>query len=69
MIPSRAERSARGTIIGKNVPLAGLKVRGGNGNDRNCTARGPQSHKPYSVWPPMNSRRMLVGGMAAISEG
>ena len=23
----------------------------------------------YSVWPPMNSRRMDVGGMAAISDG
>ena len=23
----------------------------------------------YSVWPPMNSRMMEVGGMAAISEG
>lgn len=25
--------------------------------------------KPYSVWPSMNSLRMEVGGMAAISAG
>ena len=29
----------------------------------------PQRRDSYSVWPSMNSRRMEVGGMAAISAG
>lgn len=33
------------------------------------TADTPAHAKPYSVWPPMNSLMIDVGGIAAISSG
>ena len=40
--------------------------RAGSGGNM---AKSGAARRSYSVWPPMNSRRMDVGGMAAISDG
>lgn len=60
-----ADGGARAT---QNSPI--LCHRCGGGAAAGREAGGAKAKRDrYSVCPPMNSRKMLVGGMAAISEG